>query len=448
MKAVKIQDLRLSLRVLSESLTNRSLNAFADELREYHDSSTTFNLAVRDHIAGFLDFWPVYFALKLPSHEILLKVSDLDSLVVARIKLLDFVRGLVEIKDDKIIFSQVDTQTASRGHYSLLLPSILERRTTLFDTFSIPFLSDSYRSRYFIGHLSSTSYGQDLLDTIGIPIDQLVIGEKKWTVLEKALNTFSITPSERLIEIDEQDWVKLINEFPGLGGKYSSGELQQVDSLWKSLRSLKSPDTETRSSALKAILETKSLTAVPQIAPLIREGPLFERYLVIEALSEVGGPEAESLLGDLLQDDDPVTRNKAARALAFFASKEFTTPADVFFKEQGLSQTAVKIKALAEEGVKESIDYLQVLSKHQSRYVKLEVVSTLKAMNSTRGNCILRDMQQDPDASIRLEIVKAAKSIERKDAYDLLKTAIQDCNPQVQSLAKEVAAELWPDEIG
>ena len=447
LKAINLQDLSLSSSVLREALLDGSLVSLAEEMKQSIESTPSNSLAFRDHTAAFLDFWPVYFALKIPSYEILISASDTEDSVDAQMLILELVRSLIETQDKRISVHQIDTQTASKGHYSLLLPILLEIRAREFDTFTIPFFKDDLRSRYFVGYLSATSYGQDLLDTLGVPVNQLVIGENLWPSVENALTEIAITPSKRLIEVEEEEWVQLIKDFPDHKTSSHSKEIAQMDKLYSALRSLKSPNPDYRAEGLKTVLDSGSVTAIPMIAPLMREGPLFERYLVIEALSEVGGPEAESLLGDLLQDDDPVTRSKAARALAFFASKELSTPTDEFFKEPSLSETAGRIKTLAKDGVTESLDYLQVLSKHHNRYVKKEVISTLTAMNSEKGNCILRDMLRDKDESIRMDVVKSTKQIRNQDACDILKSAMQDRNSQVRALAEEIASNLWTEEF-
>ena len=114
---------------LDNLLTEGTLKEFSQRLgRIIEWDASLSKLKIRDCVAGYLDFGPVYFALLRPSYEILGWVASASSRGEAQGLLADIVIQLVEDKNFSVDLSFIEIDALTETRYVVLIPYALSKR--------------------------------------------------------------------------------------------------------------------------------------------------------------------------------------------------------------------------------------------------------------------------------------------------------------------------------
>ena len=158
-----------------------------------------------------------------------------------------------------------------------------------------------------------------------------------------------------------------------------------------------------------ALTEDRSLYEIAELAEF--EENQERRLAAVEALGDVGNPEAESALLKAMSDDDFEVRAAAVEALGSVSGKEAT-------------------------------DYLVQALGDENADVRTVAVETLAFVGGKDATDILIRTMQDEDAQVRAAAVEALADIGDKRAAEVLIKALDDADEEVQEYAKAATVQM------
>lgn len=211
-------------------------------------------------------------------------------------------------------------------------------------------------------------------------------------------------------------------------------EMLQSENAWDRMRALRSLDQ----------LSDKSLAI--QYALEALEGGGRERWMAIEALSEIGGPQAVAALTGLLNsEDDGRMRGRLAQALAEMGDPT-AIPAlkDAFAKADGYEQIrlASALKTLGDSSASATLGQGAVTNlSSEDGGVRREAVRTISALSDPTYNVQLVNTLTDSSSDVRREALRA---LARQGTVSELPAVLAMAADPVESVAREAerAAEM------
>ncbi|TFG31592.1 hypothetical protein EU528_05895, partial [Candidatus Thorarchaeota archaeon] len=157
-KAIAESNFAASTHLLDHVLHEDSLHDLITVLEENEEAAPLLTLEVRDHIFYYLGMWDIYYAVQMTSIDILRILHEHDVKNEPSIFMIDFIRKLLDDRDKRFSQFCINVATISRGHYAILVPTILDQRMEELLNCRIQY-TDGYKTYYCTADLLETYYG-------------------------------------------------------------------------------------------------------------------------------------------------------------------------------------------------------------------------------------------------------------------------------------------------
>ena len=263
--ALANNDYSSAMLVLDSVLAVNKADEFSTILEgfiEEKDYLTDYQLKIRDCLADYLEFGPVYFAIMMPSYDIFRIVSSASNRSEAQEVLVDVILDYVQESNELIDLSFLEVDALLESPFILLVASLLSERAKELETCKIPFLIDSRKPpgkyRYCLDELLHTHYGRKLVGAFNLAYDYPIIGSDDFQTLQELLQSFGLDVRSMLVETSEKDWSTLVlARIRNLEQQYmGSEEIRLLYRTYLAMISLSSDDTKVRLESLQRIART------------------------------------------------------------------------------------------------------------------------------------------------------------------------------------------------
>ncbi|MHA2360279.1 MAG: hypothetical protein ACXAB5_08395 [Candidatus Thorarchaeota archaeon] len=211
-EAVTMSNYSTSSQLLDQSLRGGSILELVLGLEAIEEVGSPITLELRDHIFYYLGMWDIYFAVQIPSTEVMKLVHRSDIRDKAQTFMVEFNRDILERKDNRFDQFCVNIQTISKGQYAVLVPSILEQRTEELLNCKIQF-QEGPPPLYCTADLLETYYGRKIVTaTHGNRSFDIVIDEDQYSTIRESLASTGLDTESMLVRIDSDQWDEYVKK--------------------------------------------------------------------------------------------------------------------------------------------------------------------------------------------------------------------------------------------
>ncbi len=199
-----------------------------------------------------------------------------------------------------------------------------------------------------------------------------------------------------------------------------------------------------RATAIRALARMREWSAVHPLSALATGGDLDERLLAVEALGELGDPQAIPLLSKLLEDES--LAGAAARALAAIGRRD---PAAVRAEiGRGLERgpTAWHVRLLGELGSAQDLAVLRQAAHSTDAEVRLAAVEAVASLRIEAGSELVAHALADEDARVRACAARGLAAYDVPEGRRALRAALRDEDHPVAAAAAASLAALGATE--
>ncbi len=321
-KAIAERNFSASAYLLEHALREGSLLELIKKLEEIEQKASLLTLEFRDHIFHYLGMWDIYFAVQLPSINVLQLLHENDIEKDAQVFMIDHIRGLLERGDSKFDQYCVNVETISRGQYAILVPSVLEQRTTEFENCKIQYRKDP-TPLYCTADLLKTYYGKKIVSaTHNRRTFDIVVDHELFSTIEESLLSAGLDIKSMLEEIDYDSWEDFVSTKKNSILKTSeSGELVILRRVISARSNIYANNFRQQIAALNAIVLAKTQLCNDVLMAVGSDDSHQLRRRVLKHLGESGDSVVmEFLAGVMKNDSDESVRKEAARAYSVLTS--------------------------------------------------------------------------------------------------------------------------------
>ncbi|MFX1483910.1 MAG: HEAT repeat domain-containing protein [Promethearchaeota archaeon] len=460
LNAITRVDYSASSQIIDQALKDGRLPDLVREIEAIEGVPNYSSLELRDHVFYYLRMWDIYFAVQIPSRKI---IRILDAQGVQRnasVFMVEFIRNLLENRDNRFDQFCANIQTISKGHYAVLIPSILEQRMEELIHCEIQFNSGPPQ-QYCTAELLRTYYGWKIVNAVHENrYFDIVVDEKQFSMIRDSLEASGINVDAMLVELDSSEWSQHVerrrSRHTSINDDSSSSAHNSSTDHWKSpyensrelgiLHRVKSArtiiyrnDFHQQTSALSTIIASKTQLCNDILMDIASDPSHPMRNRAIQALGYSGDSIALEFLGNIMKNgaQDSV-RNVAIRAYSSLASKiaglGFVAPPPA---TTPLVVDIAKINSLLND---------MIINNVPSSILE----DTLQSVASQAGagaTEILLQLFARPQERIRFALVKATRFLDKPSAAPIIRAALKDESEEVVRLAEDELDTRWPDEV-
>lgn len=436
------QDFQASSIFLQSLFQNDMIEEFSSTLKEVIEETKSPTLSVRNHITYFFSMIPIYFALHIPSYEILLIPLKEDNTEDFQSTIVQFTLASIRNDDGNISITDLDVSITSKTEYAIIIPDIISKRMIQIENCKIFYYEEPIRERtlYCISHLSKTSFGRRILLALDIPPSKIIITNKDWKRISKALIELKLNPSLMLVKLDREDWFEVIDN-ESIRSKNNSTEIQLLEKVAYCTSLLESPSDSVRMQALKRLSAIDCIGHIEIIKKIIATAEKKEQAKALEILSSSGLPGNIEYLSDLVRKTDGQLRTDAAKALSRLTSRIFTKSIDALASSSE-HQVRVGVTSPSKHG-KTSLIRLENLAHHSNPLVRLEVAKSLAPMAGERVKHILEELLHGSGRIIRLELARLIPIMSEENARITLDILYRFKDQEILEVTRDMAEKRW-----
>ncbi|MBD3407759.1 MAG: hypothetical protein GF411_16695 [Candidatus Lokiarchaeota archaeon] len=446
LKHVYIQDYVRSSTVLQEVFKTNLVEEFSLELQNrYKQFEQT--LSIRNHVAFFLNMTPAYFALKLPSHEILSLVDRQAQDIPLESIILNCIHEYLTHDEDIVSTCNFDITLLSSTQYARLVPDLILKRMDKLRNCKIPFIekSNAERTIYGISDFTRTSFGRRILLALEISPTSVSISKKNWIRIAKALESLEIQPDEMLIEKTQDEWFQYLDTLSERKEPIFE-ECVTLNHTYDQITLLESPNQNIRLKALENLEHIECIGHMYQMRKIVAEGSIKQQQKAISIIALTGLPWVANYLTKLLQTGRGEIRKAAAKALSEYSSKSFTKGIrDLSSQKEQLVKVGLFYSLYGKELNLERLDFL---ASHKNPLVRLEVTKSVTSSAVKEFKPIIRKLLLDKERRIRLQLAEQIHSMEEENARMAIETLQHDPDIEVRETALKNAEKRWREEEG
>ncbi|MHA2200664.1 MAG: HEAT repeat domain-containing protein [Candidatus Thorarchaeota archaeon] len=448
--AVNERNYSKSSQLIHQVLKEGMLPQLVSGLREIEEKATHITLEQRDHIFYYLGLWDVYYAIQVPSIDVLDLLHRHDVQNNAPQFITDFIRDLVDKKDNRFDQFCVNIQTISRGHFAVLVPSILEQRTEELLHCKIQFIEGPHRL-YSTADLLKTYYGQKIVAaTHGHRAFDIVVSEDQYGTISESLASTGLDTDSMLEEIESEKWDEYVKSkrSPRIQQQLRDDKVTRFDGASelivlhrvKSARSnIYSNNFNQQHTALTAIIDARTQLCNDILSDIATDSSHSLRNRALKQLGESGDLQTLELLDEIMKSDELVSiRREAARAYSTLVSKtaglKLISPI-----------TTTKPPVVDISKINKILN--ELITKGMPTTMIDETISYVALQGGPESSEILLRLFGRPQEVIRQAIVKATRLLDKQNAAMIIREALNDESPLIVSLAENEINARWSDEV-
>lgn len=431
--------------MIDQALKNDALSALIEGLEELEKVAAHITLENRDHIFHYLGMWDIYFAVQIPSLNVLRVLKDRSVRENPQSFMVAFTRDLLVERDRRFDQFCINIQTISKGHYAVLIPAILQQRIEELHECKIQYKEGESR-QYCTADLLKTYYGQKIVSAAhGHRHFDVVVNEEQFATIRESLEATGLAIEPMLAEIDPRYWEEFVDEKrrqrgPNTDGDESISQYSELNVLHrvKSARSnIYSSDFNQQHSAITTMHDAKTHLCNDVLSDIATNPTHSLSIRAIRQLGEFGDKVTLDLLEDLMKNGrtTPV-RREATRAYSTLSSRlEGLGPIS---PPQVAKPPTVDISEI--NSILNSL-----LSKGMPTTMIDETLSSVVFQGGSNAAEILLRLYGRPQERVRLAIVKASRLLNKEDAASIIRAALNDESSAIVDLAEKEIDSRWSD---
>jgi len=441
-KAIAERNYAASAYLLEHALQEGSLLELIKKLEEINEAASLLTLEFRDHIFHYLGMWDIYFAVQIPTVDVLQILHENNIEQDAPIFMIDHIRSLLESEDSKLNQFHIDVETISKGQYAILVPSLLSQRATEFANCKIQHRKDP-TSLYCTADLLKTYYGKKIVSaTHKNRVFDIVVGPELFSIIEASLISAGLDPVSMLEEIDYDSWDDLVSTKKSSIRRYSeSGELSILNRVISARSNIYSNNFRHQVTALNAIVLAKTQLCNDILMSVASDNSLQLRRRALKHLGELGDTVVmEFLVKVMKNDDDESIRKEAARAYSMLtSSSQFSNIA------HSMPPASKKSPPLIITEINRILNGL--ITKGMPSTIIDDTLAAIAIQGGSDAIDILTRLLAKPQVIVRMAVVKASRSLDNASAASIVRAALDDDSINVVALAEKELDTRWPDAV-
>jgi len=441
-KAIAERNYSASAYLFEHALQEGSLLKLTKKLEESNEAASLLTLEIRDHIFHYLGMWDIYFAVQIPSIDVLKILHENNIEKDAQVFMIDHIRGVLDTEDCRFDQFCVDVETISRGQYAILVPSILEQRATEFENCKIQFRKDP-TPLYCTADLLKTYYGKKIVSATHNRISfDIVVGAELFSIIENSLLSAGLDIVSMLEEIDYDSWDDFVSTKKRIIHQNSeAGELSVLRRVISARSNIYADNFRQQLTALNAIVLAKTQLCNDILMALVSDDSHQIRRRVLKHLGESGDSAVmEFLAGVMKNDDDESIRNEAARAYSMLISSSQFSNID-----HTMPPPSKKTPPLIISEINRILNDL--ITKGMPSTMIDDTLAAIAIQGGSDAIDILTSLLAKPQVIVRMSVVKASQSLENTDAALIIRAALDDDSLHVVALAEKELDTRWPDAV-
>ncbi|OLS30162.1 MAG: hypothetical protein ThorAB25_11590 [Candidatus Thorarchaeota archaeon AB_25] len=439
-----------SSRLIDQALGDGTLLDLVLGLREIEEAASHITLERRDHIFSYLGMWDIYFAVQIPSIDVLELLHKHSVRENARTFMVDFIRDLVDRQDNRFDQFCINIQTISRGQYAVLVPSILEQRTEELLSCKIQFKDEAPRL-YCTADLLETYYGRKIVAaTHEHRSFDIIVNEDQYITIRESLASTGLDTEPMLVTIDSDKWDEYVKtrrsprihrstkddkKFQSDG----SSELAVLHRVKSARSNIYSRDFNQQHNALITMNEARTQSCNDVLTDIATDPSHSLRNRALKQLGESGDMRTLDLLDDIMKNDGSTSiRKEAARAYSALTSRTAGL---------GLLSSLPATRPPAVDVSKINNILNTLLTKGMPTTMIDETLNSVALQGGSDSGEILLRLMGRPQEDIRLAIIKATRLLDKQSAALIIRAALKDDSPAIVSLAENEIDARWPDGV-
>ena len=439
--AIEKKNFAASGQILDKILQEDHIGEVVDYFENLNAEATHFTLELRDHVMYFLGLWDLYFAVKIPSNELLSIMQENYSQDDIDILTMDFIRDLIEKNDERLDQSNIDIEKISKSQYAVILPQILTGRYEELESCIIPF-QDGNSPHYCIANLMKTYYGKKILSaTLSEKQLDVVVGKSVFSKIIDSLSSAGLETSSMLRSTTEKEWEELLCKIKeSRPSEIESREIRLLNRVNIARNEIFLDSFRKQVAAMDTILSAKTQICndVLMVIAADKENPMRRR--AINALGQTGNSATMEFLSNLLDDSDSGARIEATRAYSILAS-EINWPGI----KKIIHKPARKTPLLDIAKINHVLNTL--LAKNMPTAIIEDTLTAVASQGGPHACEILEKLLTKPQPQVRLAVIKASRLLDLEDAAIIIREALNDDDPAVVDLAEKEIDKRWPDNV-
>lgn len=434
--------------LLDDILADAHTISFSLELErivEQEDTFHLFQLKIRDHVFDYLKCQGLYFALRIPSYQLLQLVSEHYERNKAVDRLLELVYMLNSQDDPTLDLSFVEIDSLKNSIFVVLIPELLSRRESELSN-CVSYYSEAAGLKYSISELLKTHYGKKIAAACDIDPQHPVIRSREFDKLRKAMSSLGLDIGMMQSEVPKDNWYEYATAASRRlnGGNLKSREMQVLHKTAYARLRLSSGNPSTVGAALLDISNSKTRfcnDAVVRIATVGSDSLRTEAVRVLEAskdLSQVG------FLSSLIRDSSGGLRTALATAVSSLSSSTFASSIPIPNKKKERAPIVVHIPPNLRMVYNRIIS---TITESRTLHLRLDAIRSLATFNIPEMEKDLKKLMLDSDPRIRLAVLELAETLPRYQSHGLISIALEDKEDDVVTKATSILESRWPDDF-
>jgi len=411
-------------------------------LEKMDEDASLLTLERRDHVLSYLEMWDIYFAVQMTSIDILRILDENNVTQEPQLFMVDFIRNLVNTKDPRFSQFCINVNTISRGHYVLLVPSILDQRIEELSNCKIRF-RETPTSLYCTAELNETYYGYKILSALhGYRSYDIVVNEEQFSVVNDSLTEAELDIASMLVKLDPDDWDLYVkNRRRPRRQTSSSGELTVLHRVKSARSNIYAESFRQQVAALNAIILSRTQLC-NDVLMVIAEDPAQKmQRRAIKQLGESGDSAVLSFLADLLQTEkNESARTEVARAYSALVSKDQLLAID-----QTIPRSLMTTHSFDISKINKVLN--TILAKGMPIRMIDDTLGALASQGSPAAVDILTRLLVKPQISVRRAVIKASQLLDTDTAASIVRAALKDEDEEIVALAENELDTRWPDVV-
>ena len=440
-KAIEQKNFVESNSILKQALLSGKISKISEHFEETSIEAPHNTLELRDHVLQFLGLWDLYFAVQIPSLDLLSIIQESESNSDIGTATMDFIRGLVEENDERLDQSGIYIERLSKSQYAVILPQILTTRSEELEHCSIPF-RDEVTPKYCIANLMNTYYGKKIV-TAALSEKQLdvVVGRSVFNKISESLSSAGLDVSLMLHTATEKEWDELLCKIrESHPSETISRELRLLNRVKLARTEIFLDSFRKQVAALDTILSAKTQICNDVLMLIAADRENAMRRRAINALGQTGNSITMEFLSNLLNDSDEGARTEAIRAYSILASESKWSGV-----QQKPSSPTRKTPLLDIAKINRVLNTL--LAKNMPTDIIEDTLTAVASQGGTHACSILEHLLTKPQPQVRMAVVKASRLLELEDAARIIRIALNDEDSAIVTLAEKEIDTRWPDNV-
>ena len=441
-KAIAERNYAASTHMLDHALRENSLPDLIVVLEEMEEAAPLLTLELRDHIFYYLGMWDIYFAVQITSIDILRILHEHNVEKDAPIFMIEYIRNLLDTKDNRFSQFCVNVGTISGGHYAILVPSILDQRMEELMNCRIQY-TDGYKPFYCTAELLETYYGGKIVTAIHEHRSfDIVVSPEQFTIIQEGLTCAGIDTSLMLDRVDPDLWDDFVKEKrkPRIerGG---SGELSVLHRVKSARSNIYSKVFQQQATALKAIDLAKTQLCNDVLMSVVSDPTHPMRRRALNQLGESGDSSTIEFLATIMKNDgDASVRKEAARTYSMLTSRSQMSSID-----HKIPRRPSKSALLDISRINKILNTL--IAKEMPAVMIDDTLSSIVIQTGADSVDILSRLLTKPQTSVKMAVIKASRFLDTETAAPIIRKALADEEPDIIALAENELDTRWPDAI-